>query len=165
MSGKQKRVREVTGRTVLIYLLGFFGVVFAANALLVKAATSTFGGLEVASSYKAGLRFNADEAQAHSQDGLRWQVSGKIERDGAGMAKLVLDARDSHGIPLSGLAVETRLVHPADARRDRVIPMRETIVGVFSGAAPAAAGQWELVIDLMRGDERVFRSQSRVVLR
>ena len=48
---------ELTGKHVLLCLLGFFGVVFAVNAVLVKAATSTFGGVETSSSYKAGLMF------------------------------------------------------------------------------------------------------------
>ena len=37
--------------------------------------------------------------------------------------------------------------------------------GVFHGAAAAQPGQWELIVDLYRGDQRVFRSRSRVSLR
>ena len=37
--------------------------------------------------------------------------------------------------------------------------------GVFHGAVEAQPGQWELIVDLYRGDERVFRSRSRVTLR
>ena len=37
--------------------------------------------------------------------------------------------------------------------------------GVFRGEADAQPGQWELIVDLFRGDERVFRSRSRVTLR
>ena len=59
-----RKTRELTGRHVLFCLLGFFGVVFAVNAVLVKAATSTFGGVETSSSYKAGLMFEQDVARA-----------------------------------------------------------------------------------------------------
>ena len=57
-----KQPREVTGRTVLIWLLSFFGLVFAVNGVMIKVAASTFGGVEVASSYKAGLKFGKDIA-------------------------------------------------------------------------------------------------------
>jgi nitrogen fixation protein FixH len=150
---------------VLMCLLGFFGVVFAVNAVMVRAATSTFGGLETGSSYKAGLEFGRDAAAARSQDALHWQVSGKIARDRAGAAALDLTARDRNGAPLSGLTAAARLVHPADARLDRPIAVKPIAVGDFHGAVAAAAGQWELVIELFRGDQRLFRSSSRVVLR
>ena len=47
---KIKNPREITGRIVLLWLVGFFGVVFAVNGWLVQAATSTFAGLDTPSS-------------------------------------------------------------------------------------------------------------------
>lgn len=164
-TGSRRKPHEVTGRMVLLSLLGFFGVVFAVNAVMVRAATSTFGGLETGSSYKAGLEFGRDVAAARNQDALHWQVSGKIARDRAGDASLEVTARDRNGTLLSGLTAVARLVHPADARLDQPIAVKQIAAGVFHGAAAAAAGQWELVIDLFRGDERLFRSSSRVILR
>ena len=52
--------RQLTGRTVLVWLVAFFGVVFAVNAVMIHAAISTFGGVETASSYKAGLAFEQE---------------------------------------------------------------------------------------------------------
>src|SRR5262249_61393294 len=65
--------RELTGRTVFVCLVGFFAVVAAANAVMIRAAVSTFGGLETESSYQAGLVFAREEAQARSQDALHWR--------------------------------------------------------------------------------------------
>ena len=76
--------RELTGKHVLICFVAFFGIVFAVNAVMVKAAMSTFGGVQTTSSYKAGLMFGQDVAQAEQQDALHWRVSGKLARDGAG---------------------------------------------------------------------------------
>jgi nitrogen fixation protein FixH len=45
-----RRPRKLTGRHVLLGLVAFFGVVFAVNAVLVRAAISTFGGVETVSS-------------------------------------------------------------------------------------------------------------------
>ena len=67
-----QKPREVTGRAVLIWMLSFFAVVFAVNGVLVKAATSTFGGVETTSSYKAGLMFKDEAAKAGRQDARHW---------------------------------------------------------------------------------------------
>ena len=62
--------RELTGKHVLICFVGFFEIVFAVNAVMVKAAMSTFGGVQTTSSYKAGLMFGQDVARAEQQDAL-----------------------------------------------------------------------------------------------
>jgi nitrogen fixation protein FixH len=162
---KQKQVRILTGRAVLLWLVAFFGIVFAVNGVLVRAAISTFGGVETLSSYRAGLQFEQEVGLVQRQDALHWQVTGKLARDSAGVAVLDVTARDAQGAPLSGLTADARLAHPADDRLDRVIAVRSVAGGVFHGAAEAQPGQWELIVDLYRGDQRVFRSRSRVSLR
>jgi nitrogen fixation protein FixH len=161
----QKKPRVLTGRAVLLWLVGFFVFVFAVNAVLVRAAISTFGGVETLSSYKAGLLFEHEAGLAQRQDALHWQVTGKLTRDRAGAAQLDVTARDAQGVPLVGLTAHARLAHPADDRLDHVIAVRAVATGAFHGAAQAQPGQWELIIDLYRGDQRVFRSRSRVTLR
>ncbi len=162
---KQKQARILTGRHVLQWLVAFFGIVFAVNGVLVRAAISTFGGVETLSSYRAGLQFEQEVGLVPRQDALHWQVTGKLARDSAGVAVLDVTARDAQGAPLSGLTADARLAHPADDRLDRVIAVRSVAGGVFHGAAEAQPGQWELIVDLYRGDQRVFRSRSRVSLR
>lgn len=156
---------ELTGRHVLLCLLGFFGAVFAVNAVLVKAATSTFGGVETSSSYKAGLMFKQDVAAADQQDALHWKVDGKVVRDSSGKAVLDISARDAKGLPLVGLAAGARLAHPADARRDHLIELHRTGAGQFHGEVQVLAGQWELIVEFYQDNVRVFRSRSRVTLR
>jgi nitrogen fixation protein FixH len=56
------------------------------------------------------------------------------------------------------------LAHPADARRDQVIALRELTPGSFAGSASAAPGQWDLLLDVSRAGEELFRSKSRLVL-
>ena len=160
----QQKHREVTGRHVLFSLLAFFGVVFAVNAVMVKAATSTFGGVETTSSYKAGLMFEQEVARAERQDDLHWQIGGKLARNRSGEAVLDISARDAKGVPLAGITAQARLAHPADERLDHVIALDRTGAGFFHGEVEAQPGQWELIIDLYRGETRAFRSRSRVTL-
>ena len=122
----------MTGKHVLFCLLGFFGVVFAVNAVLVKAAISTFGGVETTSSYKAGLMFEQEVARAGQQDALHWQVDGKLARDRAGDAVLDISARDAKGAPLAGITARARLAHPADERLDHAIALERITPGAFT---------------------------------
>jgi nitrogen fixation protein FixH len=162
---RPRRPRELTGRAVLIWLIGFFAVVFAVNGWLVQAATSTFGGLETQSSYKAGLMFEQEVAKAERQQALQWRVDGKLARASAGQAVLDISVRDAHGAPVAGLSADARLAHPADERLDHVIHLARIGAGAFHGEDQAQPGQWELIVDFYRGQARVFRSRSRVTLR
>lgn len=155
--------RPLTGRMVLACLVGFFAVVGGANAVLVNAALSTFSGLETSSSYQAGLSFERDAAAARAQDALHWQVRANL-RPATGMTLLDIDARDASGRPLSGLQASAYLAHPTDRRGDRDIALSEKATGQFNGTAAPVAGQWDLILELSRGGERVFRSRNRIVL-
>jgi nitrogen fixation protein FixH len=161
---KTGKPRELTGRAVLLWLIAFFGVVFAVNGWLVQAATSTFGGLDTPSSYQAGLRFESEIGRAERQQALHWQVDGTLKRDGAGEAVLDVSVRDAQGQPISGLSADATLEHPANAGLDRVIHLAKIGSGAFHGVAQGRAGQWDLIVDFYRGGERMFRSRSRVSL-
>lgn len=159
-----KKPRELTGRHVLLWIVGFFAVIFAVNGYLVQAATSTFGGLETESSYKAGLTFESEVAKAERQQALQWQVDGKLVRDRGGEAVLDISVRDAQGAPVSGLSADATLAHPANSRLDHVIHLSRVGAGAFRGADQAQPGQWELIVDFYRDKARVFRSRSRVTL-
>ena len=57
---EQKSPRRWTGWTVLITLLGFFGVIFAVNGVMIYAALSTLSGTETDSAYQAGLQYERE---------------------------------------------------------------------------------------------------------
>jgi nitrogen fixation protein FixH len=156
------RSREVTGRTVLICLVAFFAVVGGVNAVMIGAAVSTFGGVETDSAYRAGLAFAKETAAAQAQDSLHWDVKATLLPDGDGVTRLEVIARDAAGQRLRGLQAVARLAHPADRRADRDIPLIEDYAGTFGGTVEVAAGQWDLVIELTRDGEPVFRSRNRV---
>ena len=53
---------------------------------------------------------------------------------------------------------------PTDRRLDRPVAITEEAPGRFRGSSKISSGQWDLVIELSRGGERLFRSRNRVVL-
>ncbi len=70
---RRDKPRELTGRHVLMWLVAFFGFIFVVNAVMIRAATSTFGGVETRSSYKAGLMFKSELERAERQHDLHWR--------------------------------------------------------------------------------------------
>jgi len=158
------RTRPLTGRAVLIWVIGFFAVVSIVNAIMIRAAISTFGGVETSSAYQAGQMFEREAAAARAQDARHWRVQAQLRRAGED-AVLEIEARDANGEPLPGLTAVAALHHPTNARDDHAVPLGESAPGRFSGTVAAAPGQWDVLIDLSRAGERVFRSRNRVVLK
>src|SRR5262249_37420120 len=108
--------------------------------------------------------FANEIASAQAQDARHWNVTAKAALDG-GMTIVEVSARDAAGQPVPKLAATAQLVHPTDRRSDVVVPLSGSGAGMFRGGAAAAAGQWDLVIELSRDGERLFRSKNRVWLR
>ena len=153
--------RQITGRTVLFSLIGFFALVAGVNAVMIRAAVSTFGGVETENAYQAGLHFAQELAAVEAQDALHWQVRGNVSSNSATTA-IRVTAAGADGRPLPGLQATSRLVHPIDRRADRTAVLKEESPGNFAGQTEAVAGQWLLVIELSRQGNRLFRSTNRV---
>ena len=156
--------REITGRMVLFCLVAFFVVVAGANFVLVKAAISTFGGVETESSYRAGLLFDREIAAAQAQAARHWRVAAKVMPAKDGTTGVEMSAQDSAGRPLSGLDAIVRLSHPTDRRLDHALTMHEDAPGHFRGTTARVEGEWDVMIELSRGEERLFRSKNRVTV-
>lgn len=161
---RRRRPREVTGRTVLFCIVAFFGVVALVNAIMIRAAVSTFGGLETESSYKAGLAFAREIAASEAQNQRGWKITARLSGIAEGRMQFDLTALDAGGLPLVGYEARARLSHPTDRRHDREIDLVPSGAGRFKGQTATASGQWDVIVDLMRGEQRMFRSRERIVL-
>jgi nitrogen fixation protein FixH len=117
---------------VLACLVAFFAVVAAMNAILTWLALSTFGGVETANAYQAGLAFPGEIAAVEAQDALRWQVTGRVAAEGTGTL-VEVTVRDRDARPLAGLDAGVRLVHPTNRGADLVVPLEERSPGSFRG--------------------------------
>jgi nitrogen fixation protein FixH len=157
--------RELTGRTVLICMVAFFAIVAAVNAIMIKAAISTFGGVETDSAFRAGLAYKSEEAAAIAQQAMNWQVDGRLARAPSGDVTIIVDMKDEKRQAVTGVTVNTYLTHPTDARHDHHIVLTQAPDGSFRGETAATPGQWVVTIDVTRGDARIYRSVSRQVLK
>jgi nitrogen fixation protein FixH len=157
-------IRPWTGRMVLLTLVGFFGVIFVANGILVREALSTMSGLDTESAYQAGRQYEHEVALAKAQDARQWRVDAQVIPSGNG-AQLEIAARDAAGQALSGLDASAVFERPTDRRLDQSVALSEIGTGRFHGSTALEAGQWDLVIEFTRRGEQVFRSRNRVVVR
>jgi nitrogen fixation protein FixH len=157
--------RELTGRGVLLWLVGFFFVVFAVNGVMFRFATSTFGGVETGNAYNAGLAYRNDIEAAGAQEALHWQVDGKVIRTPSGEIMLDVAVHDSNGEAVFAWTVTARLAHPANSRLDRIFEITPLNTERVMGTARADSGQWDLILDFSRDGKRVYRSRSRITLR
>jgi nitrogen fixation protein FixH len=157
--------KPLTGRTVLFLLVAFFGVVIGVNLVMMKFAIQTLPGTEVDSAYSASLAYEKEIAAAHEQNMRNWHVDAQVQRGADGAALLRVEARDDNGRPLSGLTFLGRFERPTDRRADQSVPLAETGIGIYSGnAALIAPGQWDLVLQGDRAEQRMFLSRNRVLL-
>jgi nitrogen fixation protein FixH len=164
MANENACAHPLTGRVVLLWVIAFFATISIANAVMIRAAVTTFGGVETGRAYQAGRLFEREVEAARAQDARHWQVKANVHRSGE-LALIEIEARDAAGKPLSGLAASAALHHPTNARADHVVPLAEGAPGRFSGTAETAPGQWDVLIDFSRDGERVFRSRNRIVLK
>jgi nitrogen fixation protein FixH len=157
--------REFTGRAALIWLVGFFVVIIGVNATMIRLASTTFGGVETASSYKAGLAFKHDIEAAAQQDELHWKVDGTVTRAKSGEVTLDIKVRDSAGQVVPGWTATALLSHPLDSRLDQRLTVTRTGPDSARGVVYAEPGHWNVLIDIDRNGLRMFRSRSRLVIR
>ncbi|MFD1695084.1 FixH family protein [Roseibium aestuarii] len=157
--------KPLTGRGVLMWVIGFFAVIFAANGVFIYLALGSFPGVVVDSSYKASQAYNKELATARAQAERGWTVTASLERGENDQARLRIEPRDKEGLVLTGLTLTASLEHPAHQGQDLTLDLQETQSGVYEGSAEGlTSGNWELVIEARQGEERLFRSQNRVFL-
>lgn len=161
----QNTPKPLTGRTVLLLLVGFFGIVIGVNLIMMRLAIQTLPGTEVDSAYRASLAYEKEIAAAHNQNARNWHVDAQVQRGPDGGSTLRVEARDDAGRPLSGLKFQGRFERPTDRRADQMVTLAETGTGIYSGvSAMIAPGQWDLVLQADKAEQRMFLSRNRILL-
>jgi nitrogen fixation protein FixH len=161
---EHQTVPQLTGWMVLIYLLAFFGVVIGVNGVMIYEALSTMRGVDTESAYQAGRMFEQDIAMLKAQDARHWLVDARLKAapDGTGFE---LAARDAAGHVVTGVTAAARFERPTDRGLDRSIALTEEAPGRFHGKTQLIPGQWDVVIEISRQGQQLFRSKNRVVLK
>ena len=166
VQSNMKDPKAITGKTVLVWLLGFFGVIFTANAIFIYLALGSFPGVVVESSYEAGQAYNQEIAAAKAQEQLHWQVTSEFQDVGETGSKLMVSAVDAEGTPLFGVDVRAVLRHPAKQGADVELLLRADGGGRYvADVEKLPEGNWILVLQIEQDGIRKFKSENRIYLK
>ena len=156
--------RPLTGRGVLVMLVGFFGVIFAVNIYFLVSALKTYTGVVSQEPYRKGLQYNQRIAADERQSQLGWTVG--VDVGAEGRAKLTFMGADNK--PVTALTVTATLGRPANDREDRTLTLTETQPGQYEGSGQAlGAGGWVLnavASAQISGSEPLYRLRKRLWL-
>lgn len=155
--------KQLTGGKVLAMLIAFFGLVILVNFAMMKAAISTFGGVDTKSSYEAGRMFESEVARADAQAARDWKVDAHLAPAGQ-KQELTVTLRDAKGAAITGVTVQATLAHPVDERKDVAFALAESSPGVYRGQTAVPGGVWELNLLVVHGTQQLFQSKNRVIV-
>lgn len=143
MASDPNTSRGLTGRHVLAITVTAFAVIVGANMALVVAATSSFPGLVVDNSYRAGVGWNDRGA---AQAALGWQVGVGYSADGG----LAVSIRDGEGEAVHGVAVEAVVGRPATEVDDIALALTDT-GSVHRAPVTLRPGLWRVALTVEGG--------------
>ncbi|MBC6404878.1 MAG: FixH family protein [Rhodospirillales bacterium] len=153
--------RPFTGRHLRYWLLGFFGTMFAANAIFIWLALDTFTGVVSDTAYQDGLAYNQRLEAAAAQQALRWR--GRVTQNDR---TVVLELQDAKGAEVRALALKAHFLRPTDEEADQVRPMVETLPGRYEAPLDLPySGNWHLVIGGTGPAGVVFETRKRIRVR
>ncbi|PHQ66563.1 MAG: hypothetical protein COB93_11835 [Sneathiella sp.] len=158
-----RRHRELTGRHVAMMLAGFFGVMFAVNAVFVYFALGSFSGLSVDEAYQRGLTYNQELARSEDQDARHWQQELVFVQTGDDAGTLTLKLMNDAGRKLEDITLSGTLRRPVVDIGDSPVEFRYTDGGYAADLLFAKKGQWDVVILVEGGGFDVpYRLEKRI---
>lgn len=151
--------RPITGRTVLIGMIAFFGVIIAVNLAFVYFALDSWPGLTTQQAYEDGLAYNKKLEDAARQNELGWRSSVSL---GAAMPKggrvISLFMTGKNDAPVTGLSVTAYLSRPLGEGLSLDTRLTEDRPGQYTAMVRLPAlGRWRVEISAQTADKKAFR--------
>jgi nitrogen fixation protein FixH len=141
-------IRPLTGRGVLVWLIGFFVVVFAVNAVYIAISIDTFRGEDEQKPYLQGIEYNRTLERRAEQARLGWTADVRAVRVAGGHVNVVVDLKGRTGRPETDAKLAGELRHPADENRDRTLKLTEVAPGRYlADAGPVQSGFWDVLVN------------------
>jgi len=161
MRGEAETGGKLTGRHVLLMLLGFFGVLFAVNAVFVIAAVRSFPGETVSGAYSQGLAYNERLDARAAQRALGWRAElGLVER--AGSPHVMARLFDAQGQGLDQLDVTVTLRPAAGRAADRSLALENRGRGDYLQSLDGLkSGVWEARLEARDPRDKTRKMDAR----
>jgi nitrogen fixation protein FixH len=138
---------KLTGRGILIWLGGFFGVIVAVNVVFIWTSIATYRGEDEQKPYLQGIEFNHTLERRAEQAKLGWTSHIAAQRLASGAVEVIVTLKDASGAPQSVSGLYGELRHPADENRDRALHLVERAKGEYlAQLSGVKAGAWDVMI-------------------
>ncbi|WP_371395701.1 FixH family protein [Fretibacter rubidus] len=160
---EMKKEKQLTGKHVLMMVVGFFALIVGVNAVFIVKAVESFSGEDVKQSYRQGLEYNKTLAARAAQADLGWRVAANIVLVDSRSHELIIQLEDKDAAPLNDLSFTAKLRNPIDLSKDHEINFRGYGQGRYKAQIDGLSGQWQLQATAMRG-ENSFRFEHDVRL-
>jgi nitrogen fixation protein FixH len=145
--------------------VAFFGVVLAANAVMIVLAIATWPGLETRQAYQRGLVHDGALEAAAAQAALGWRVEFAFEQTGERAGAVRLDLADRFGNRLQDAEVRVAFVRPTHGGYDLVVDLPHHYGGRYlRNVVLPLAGQWEARVHVVERDGE-YRLRQRIYLK
>jgi len=152
--------KQFTGKHMLLIVLGFFGAIIIANAILAYFALGSWTGLVVKNSYVASQNFNKRLERAERQQRLGITSTLKYHD---GILKLTLQHKE--GTPFSGLNAKIKIGRTIHENADSTIILKEETTGIYGANSVLAPGLWQAEV-LAKGRQNVtYRQTFRLLVK
>ena len=145
--------RGLSGRHVLLMLVGAFGVIVAANLALAIAAVRSFPGMDIRNSYVASQQF---ERKRQLQEQLGWTSSADYD---PGRLRVLITGAD--GLPVQPERFAARLGRPTH-NRDDLWPEFHFDGRHLAAAVQLDPGYWNIDISASSADGQPFQQMLKL---
>ncbi len=153
----------ITGRRVFMWLVAFFGVIFAVNMAFVYFALDSWPGLTTKSAYEEGLAYNKTLDQAAQQDALGWQSRVVLSASTPRGRVLDVTLMGPEG-PLHSLTVNALLRRPLGEGRETTVILDGEGAGRYVALLRLPVpGRWQVLLTARDGSGRTYRMAHEVI--
>lgn len=141
----------------------FFAVIIGMNIFYIYLANKSWRGVSTEDAYHKGAAYNEVIAQDKKQQQMQWKVVMKYNRLDEKNGSLVVKLADKNSQPINDANIRAEIKRPTQDGFDFKAPM------VFKDGVYEAKisfpmkGQWEIILDIARGEERFFEVKRYVI--
>lgn len=164
-SPQTKPIKKFTGKKALMWIVGFFLIIFTVNGFMAYIALGTWGGLETKNAYKKGIFYNDELAAADEQKISGWKISLKHSprslKDDIQSARLDVEITWPTGDlpPAQVKAFISRLVTDI---YDQDITLSKTGNNIYTAPLHLPmAGQWGVTVLVKRADGLIYQLKEK----
>ncbi|MAP93352.1 MAG: hypothetical protein CMK07_00220 [Ponticaulis sp.] len=126
---------RLSGWHVLMWILGFFGLMFIVNGVFLYNAITSFPGEYTKKSYVQGLNYNDTLEERSEQAARGWSTEMGFQHD-----RLIVRLQDENGYPLVHRDIVAVLKRSATEDQDALVTLTETSPGEYAASVDGLAG-------------------------